>query len=83
MACTRLESPGELGLFLADHFEDPLALFGQVRVGVLHHVDDDASGDVDERITAAEKAAVAHRTAQDPAQYVAATLVGGRDAVRH
>jgi hypothetical protein len=78
-----LEGPGELGLFLADHLQDPVALLFEIRVGVLHHVDDDAGGDVHERLPPAKQSAVPHGTAQDPPQHVAAPLVGRRHSVGH
>ncbi len=58
-----------------------LALLGQVRIRVLHHVDDDARRDVHEGLATAEQAPVTNRPAQNAAQDVAAALVGGRDAV--
>ena len=61
--------------------EDPLALVEEVRVRLCHRVDDDGGGLGQERLVAAEQPAVADRAPEDPAQHVAATLVGRQDAV--
>ena len=70
-----VEGPRELGLLARDRREDLVPTRHEVRVGLGHDVDDDGAGLGQERLVAAEQAAVAHRATEDPTQDVAAALV--------
>ena len=77
----RIEGPGELGLLADDRAEDLGAPLGQVRIGLVHDVDDDRGQLGEERLPPSEEPSVANRAAQDPAEDVAAPLVRREHAV--
>ena len=78
----RVERARELRLLAAHDLHDAGALVDEVRVGALHHVDDDGRGLVQERLAPPEEAAVAYRAPQDPPKDVPAPLVRGQHPVR-
>ncbi len=71
-----LEGAVELALLALDDAQDLGAPLGEVRIGHGHRVDDDLRGLAQERLVAAEEPPVADGAAHDPAQDVAAALVG-------
>ena len=66
----------EVLLLLAEHADDEVALAGDVGIGVAHHVDGDLGELGEDDLVGAEEVGVAHGAADDPAQHVAARLVG-------
>ena len=76
LAHAGLEGAVELALLALDDAEDLVAALGEVRVRVRHRVDHDLGRLAQERLVAAEQAPVADGAAHDPAQDVAAALVG-------
>ncbi len=68
-------------LLLAQGFHDHRLGADQFRIGRAHFLHQDGGQTVHQRILGAEKMSVAHGPAHDPAQHIAATLVGGRNAV--
>ena len=60
---------------------DELAVLDDLGVGRAHQLDDPLDDPHEERLLDAEQPPVANGAAQEPAQHVAATLVGRDDAV--
>ena len=60
---------------------DQLALGDQFRVGLAHRLDQRRQHGVEERLLLAQHPAVAQGPADDPAQHIAAALVGRQDAI--
>ena len=76
-----LEGAAEALLLVADPAGDRLPLGDQLRVGVAHQLDRALGEAAQPGRLEAERAALLDRPAHDPAQDVAAVLVGGDDAV--
>ena len=76
-----LERAPEALLLGAGPLGDRLVLGAQLGVGGAHRVDDRAHVVRQEAVLDADAVALQHRAAHDPAQDVAAVLVGGHDAV--
>ena len=81
LAGAGVEGPGELRFLAGDRGEDLVPTLDEVRVGLAHDLDDRRGGLGHERLAPAEEPAVADRATQDPAQDVAAALVGRQDVV--
>ena len=77
----QLERVREALLLDLRHAPHELQVRRQLGVGALHRLDDDVDALVEERLGEPEHLAVAGGAAHDPAQHVAAPLVGGQHAV--
>ena len=80
-AHARLERARELELLAADDGQDLVTTLREVGVRVGHRLDDHLGGLDHERLGAPQEPAMPDRSAEDPAQHVAAALVRGCDAV--
>ena len=78
----RVERAGEGRLLAHDGTQDGPVALAQDGIGIAHEVDDDLGGGRQEGLVPAEQPTMPHGTADDPAQDVAAPLVGGQDTVR-
>ena len=78
----RVDCRVEALLLDGDHFADIVVLFTQLRVAGFALLHDDFEQLAEEGMIDAEQLAVAGGAADDAAQYVAASLVGGNHAIR-
>ena len=76
-----LEGAAEAGLLELEHLGDQRLGAHQLGKGLAHLVDQHRHDAPEQRLLGAEQLGVAHAAAHDPAQHVAAPLVGRHDAV--
>ena len=78
---TLFQGTEEAGFFHFDNFLDVFAFFSQVGVNVTEHFDYDINCTSKEHLVDTNQATMTNCTAQDAAQYIATTFVGGQNAV--